>query len=186
MAQDKKEAEPAFDLLKSLAPVEPAALGKLSLSHPLAHATHDAVVLGIAFEKFISGVYVIDMSPTVALEDITKARYIIYLIHFLVSTIPGLLVLSFCSHSHAFLVIAMFLQRLPTNWHGAKKLFLCLCGSGVPTIRCLIAWRQWAVQILQCIVSLPGGSGQCNSCYALPHCLGAVGSTTPALHRLTA
>ena len=33
---------------------------------------------------------------------------------------------------------------------------------------------------------LPGGSGQCNSCNALPHCLGAVGSGTPAMHCLTA
>ena len=30
------------------------------------------------------------------------------------------------------------------------------------------------------------GSGQCNSCNALPHCLGAVGSATPAIHCLTA
>ena len=45
---------------------------------------------------------------------------------------------------------------------------------------------QWAVELLQCTASLPGGSGQCNSCNALPHCPGAVGSTTPAMHRLTA
>ena len=32
----------------------------------------------------------------------------------------------------------------------------------------------------------PGGSGQCNSCNALPHCLGAVGSGTPTMHCLTA
>jgi hypothetical protein len=36
------------------------------------------------------------------------------------------------------------------------------------------------------IASLPRGSGQCNSCNALPHCLGAVGSRTPAMHCLTA
>ena len=30
------------------------------------------------------------------------------------------------------------------------------------------------------------GSGQCNSCNALPHCLGAVGSATSAMHCLTA
>ena len=48
------------------------------------------------------------------------------------------------------------------------------------------AWGQWAVQILQCTASLPGGSGQCNSCNALPHCLGAVDSATPAMHCLTA
>ena len=38
----------------------------------------------------------------------------------------------------------------------------------------------------QCTASLPGGSGQWNSCNALPHCPGAVGSGTPAMHGLTA
>ena len=41
-------------------------------------------------------------------------------------------------------------------------------------MHCLTAWGQWAVQLLQCTVSLPRGSGQCNSCNAQPHCLGAV------------
>ena len=45
---------------------------------------------------------------------------------------------------------------------------------------------QWAVQLLQCIASLPSGSRQWNSCNALPHCLAAVGSATPAMHYLTA
>ena len=31
------------------------------------------------------------------------------------------------------------------------------------------------VQLVQCIASLPRGSGHCNSRYALPHCLGEVG-----------
>ena len=34
--------------------------------------------------------------------------------------------------------------------------------------------------------SLPRGSGQRNSCNALRHCLGAVDTVTPAVHRLTA
>ena len=58
------------------------------------------------------------------------------------------------------------------------------------------------MQLLQCTASLPGGSGQCNSCNALPHCprgsgqcsscnalphwLGAVCCPTPAMHCLTA
>ena len=48
----------------------------------------------------------------------------------------------------------------------------------------LTALGQWAVELLQCTALLPGGSGQCNSnsCNALPHCLGAVGSGTPAMH----
>ena len=59
-------------------------------------------------------------------------------------------------------------------------------GSATPAMHCLTAWGQWAVQLLQCTASLPGGSGQCNSCNALPHCLGVVGSATPAMHCLTA
>ena len=42
------------------------------------------------------------------------------------------------------------------------------------------------MQLLQCIASLPDGSGQWNTCNAPLHCLGAVGSATPAMHRLTA
>ena len=53
-------------------------------------------------------------------------------------------------------------------------------------MHCLNAWEKWALQLLQCTASLPGGSGQCHSCNALPHCLGAVGSRIPAMHCLTA
>ena len=69
-------------------------------------------------------------------------------------------------------------------------------------MHCLTALGQWAVQLLQYTAALPGGSGQWNSCNALPHCpggsgqrnscnalphcLGAVGSATPAMHCLTA
>ena len=42
--------------------------------------------------------------------------------------------------------------------------------------------RLWAVEFLHRTASLPGGSGQRRSCSALPHCLGAVGSATPAMH----
>ena len=52
-------------------------------------------------------------------------------------------------------------------------------------MHCPTAWGQWAVEVLQCTASLPGGSGQWNSCNALPHCLGAVGSGTPAMHLVT-
>ena len=70
---------------------------------------------------------------------------------------------------------------------------------------CLTAWRQWvlhtstthylaapgqwAVELLLNTASLPGGSGQWSFrswCYALPVCLGAVGSGIPATHCLTA
>ena len=53
-------------------------------------------------------------------------------------------------------------------------------------MHCLTAWEQWALDLLQCTASLPGGSGQWNPCNALPHCLGAVGSATSAMHCLTA
>ena len=53
-------------------------------------------------------------------------------------------------------------------------------------MHCLTAWGQWTVQFLQCTAPLPGGSGQCNSCNALPHCLGAVDSVSCALRCLTA
>ena len=36
------------------------------------------------------------------------------------------------------------------------------------------------MQLVQCTASLPGGSGQCSFCNALPHCPGAVGSGPPA------
>ena len=42
------------------------------------------------------------------------------------------------------------------------------------------------MQPLQYTASLPWGSGQCNSCNALPHCLGAVDTATPAMHCPTA
>ena len=44
-------------------------------------------------------------------------------------------------------------------------------GSGTPAVHCLTAWGQWAVVPLWYTASLPGGSGQWNSCGALPHCL---------------
>ena len=75
-------------------------------------------------------------------------------------------------------------------------------GGATPTMHCRTAggpWAvhlqqyttslpggQWALQLLQCTVPLPGGSGQWNSCNAPPHCLGAVGIGTPAMHCRTA
>ena len=53
-------------------------------------------------------------------------------------------------------------------------------------MHCLTAWGQWRVQLLQYTAAPPGGSGQWNSCNALPHCLGAVGSATPAMQYPTA
>ena len=53
-------------------------------------------------------------------------------------------------------------------------------------MHCLTAWGQWVVDLLQHTASLPGGSGQWNSCNTLPDCLQAVGCVTPAMHCLTA
>ena len=75
-------------------------------------------------------------------------------------------------------------------------------GNGTRAIHCETAWGQWAVGLLQDTTSRIRGSGQCNSCNALPHCLWgsgrcnscyalphfleAVGSATPAIHCHTA
>ena len=42
------------------------------------------------------------------------------------------------------------------------------------------------MELRRCTASLPGGSGQCNSCYAQPHCFSAAGSGTPAMYCRTA
>ena len=43
-------------------------------------------------------------------------------------------------------------------------------------MHCPTAWEQWAVQLLQCTASLPGGSGQCTSCNGWSECsCGSVG-----------
>ena len=41
------------------------------------------------------------------------------------------------------------------------------------------------MELLQYTAALPGGSGQWNSYSTLPHCLGAVGGGTPAMHWLS-
>ena len=81
----------------------------------------------------------------------------------------------------------------PGQW-AVELPLLVLCTAALPgavgsatfALHCLAAWGQWALGSLQQTVSLPGGSGQWDSCNAPPHCLGAVGSGTPATHRLTA
>ena len=74
--------------------------------------------------------------------------------------------------------------------------------SGTRAMYCLNAWGQWAAELVQCTATLLEGSrqwnsfnalpphcagnGQCNSCSALPHFLGAVGSATRAMQCHTA
>ena len=76
----KQEVQPAFDLLKSMVAVGRAALDNTAMPPRLADTAHDAVVLGTTLEKFMGGVCNTKLPPTVALQYITKARYMIYLI----------------------------------------------------------------------------------------------------------
>ena len=114
---------------------------------------------------------------------------------------------AWCSAPHCTVCALLHCCSLPGRsgqWTSFNALHHCLgaVGSGPPATHCLTAGGQWAVDLLQCTAPLPGGSGQrnsCNalplcpggsgqwnSCYTLPHCLGAVGSGTPATHCLTA
>ena len=72
-------------------------------------------------------------------------------------------------------------------WNSCNALPRCpgAVGIATPAMHRLAAQGQWAVELVQCIASLPGGSGPYNSCNALPHCPGAVGSATAAMHSLT-
>ena len=129
LPQDKQDVEPAFDLLKSMGAVGWAALDNLALSPPLAHAAHDAIVLGTALEKFIGEGYNTELPPTVSLEDITEARYMIYLMRLRCQSFQDCWYLHFVRIVQAFLVIAAFLQRLVRIGHGSQKNFPCLCGK---------------------------------------------------------
>ena len=94
-------------------------------------------------------------------------------------------------------------RSLPTERNCCNVLPNCpgAVGSGTHVMTYLAAWGQWAMELLQHTASLrgrqwamalqrtaslPGGSGQSNSSNALPQCLGAVGSATPAMQCLTA
>ena len=103
-----------------------------------------------------------------------------------------------------------------TAWaQGALELMSCTAslpggmGSATLAMHCHTAWGRWAVELLPCVgpptrgrrvrpcVGPPAGGRrvlpkrrslpkQRNSCNALPHCLGAVGSGTHVMHCLTA
>ena len=75
-------------------------------------------------------------------------------------------------------------MRGSTSWADGESCpgGACCPKSGTLALHRHGAWGQWAVELLQCSASLLGGIGQWNSCYALPHCLGEVGSGTRATH----
>ena len=62
------------------------------------------------------------------------------------------------------------------KWNPCNVLPHCLwaVGSGTHAMHCLTASGQWAVELLQCTATLPGGGWQWNSYHALPHCSGLV------------
>ena len=127
LPQDEQEVEPAFELLKSMAAIGRAAVDNLSLPPPLFHAAGDAVVLGTALEKFIGGFYNTQLPPTVAMENIAEARYIIYLIEHRCQPFRDCCYLHFVCTVQAFLVIAAFLQWLAKKVRGVQKFFACVC-----------------------------------------------------------
>ena len=85
-------------------------------------------------------------------------------------------------------------QRTSCN---ALPLSLGAVGNGTLTMHYHTAWGLWAVELmphclgaeavqtLQRTATVPGRSGQCNSCNLLPHCLRAAGGGTPAMQCLT-
>ena len=65
---------------------------------------------------------------------------------------------------------------LECNSRNALPHRLGAVGSGTLAMHGLTARGQWAVLLPLCTASLLRGSGQWNSCNALPRCLGAVGT----------
>ena len=77
-----------------------------------------------------------------------------------------------------------------TAWCCALHCIVCALHlwavGGTLALHCLAAQGQRAVQLWQRIASPPRGYAHCNSCHALPHHLGAMGSGTFVMHCLTA
>ena len=128
LPHDKRGVEPAFDLLKSMAPIGRAAPDILNLAAPPVHAA-SCPCLGYGSRKIHGGVYNTELPPTVALENIAEAGYIIYLIQLRCQPFWHWWYLHFVRKVQVFLVIAAFLQLLAKNEHGAQKFFACLCGN---------------------------------------------------------
>ena len=150
LPQDKQEVEPAFVLLKSMPAMGLAALDSQNLPPPLVHAAGDAVVLGTALEKFIGGVYNTELPPTVAVENIAKGGYILYLIQLRSQPFRDCWYLHFVRTVQAFLVIPVFLQWHAKKGCGAQSFFACLCGNqraedGFCLVRTMVINRNCSV-----------------------------------------
>ena len=61
-----------------------------------------------------------------------------------------------------------------THYLGALRIATC-------AMHCLTALGPWAVEVVQRTTSLPGASGLCKSCNAMPRRRGAAGNGTPAM-----
>ena len=82
------------------------------------------------------------------------------------------------------------------EWNLCNAMPDCLwaVGSGFVAMHRLTAWGQWVVEHPLCTATLAGSgtfAAQCLAacgicCNVLPHCVGAVGSATSALHCHTA
>ena len=92
-----------------------------------------------------------------------------------------------CSALHCLCLAALHLWAVGSGqWNFCNVLPLCLrtVGTGAPAMHRRTAWRR-SVEFLQYAASL-GAVGRATPTFAQPHCSGAVGSRSPAMHCLTA
>ena len=106
--------------------------------------------MGTALEKCIGGVYNTELPPTVALENIAEAGYIIYPIQLRGQPLWDCWYLHSVRTVQAFLVMAAILQWLAKKGYGAQKFFACLCGNqrakdGFCLVRTMVIDRNCSV-----------------------------------------
>ena len=92
-------------------------------------------------------------------------------LHCTISTLCAVLhCLVLCTALHCVCPAALHLWAVDSGQcNSCNALPHCLgaVGSATPATHCHTAWGQWAVELLQRTASLPGGSGQWNSCVHL-------------------
>ena len=81
--EDKEEVEAVIDLLKALDPLGKAAVDNLALPPPTPPtlAAQDYIVLGIEHARVLDGIYNRAHTPTIALQHMCEAGYIVYLMY---------------------------------------------------------------------------------------------------------